>query len=57
MINKREYKTPNAEITVFECADVITTSLRTTPEGVEVGGKTYIQLKSAQWNDGLKQQP
>ena len=55
MINKREYKTPNAEITVFECADVITTSLKIKPDSAAPEGKSYIHLHSAQWNDGFKQ--
>ena len=54
MINKREYKTPLAEITKFECADVITVSKLSEKPKTEVGDKTYVSVGHYSWADGFK---
>ncbi len=55
MINKREYKTPLAEITEFECADVITASndLIKAPKSGVTDGKTYVRVGASSWVDGF----
>lgn len=51
---KREYKTPAALVTEFECADIITESgpLSETPQG-HSGVKTYVKAGSITWKEGI----
>ena len=56
MRSLREYKSPKAEVTVFECEDVITRS--SLADGISSGGdleygtKKYIKVKNgASWSD------
>lgn len=55
MINKREYKTPLAEITKFECADVITASQQLSDKPTSsVSGKQYIKVGNpVSWNESF----
>ena len=52
----KEYKAPRAQVTEFECADVITASMQArdlydTPNGAGVSGK-YVKAGSVMsWND------
>ena len=54
--SNRKYITPTAQITIYECADVITRSkLNETPGGNPTsGGKSYVSAGSVSWGDGLK---
>ncbi len=52
MRNIKEYKTPVAEITEFECADIITESaapLDKAPKGVS--DRTYVNAGGKSWSD------
>ncbi len=57
MRTKKNYLQPKAEITVFECAEIITTSLTPTsrlldkPDGAI---KSYVQVGQQSWTDALK---
>ena len=53
--NKNGYKAPKAEITVFECSDVITVSrtLYKMPENQD--SKSYVSAGSTTWRSGLGQ--
>lgn len=49
--NKKQYLTPMAEITEFECEDVITASmLKTSIESIGSPVQTYKYTSSADWN-------
>lgn len=52
----KKYKTPTANITKFECADIITTSeqLRKAPRDY-TDPKTYVKAGSSTWSDGFLQ--
>ncbi len=54
-LNKKNYRSPHAEITFFECADVITASrpLKEKPES-STGG-SYVSVGSITWKDGFGQ--
>ena len=52
MRNIKAYKTPVAEITEFECADIITESaapLDKAPKGVS--DRTYVNAGGKSWSD------
>ncbi len=54
--NEKEYAAPKAEITSFECADVITVSadLKKSPTSA-TEGKTYVRVGQIEWQAGFKQ--
>ena len=54
MINKKEYKTPLAEITEFECADVITVSKLSEKPSTEVGDRNYVSVGQSSWAKGFE---
>ncbi len=52
MRNIKEYKAPVAEITVFECADVITDSNTPTSLSKQLNESgTYVPAGSKKWSD------
>ena len=53
MRDKKEYKAPLAQVTEFECADVITTSgvLDTSINGRNPGGTEYVNIGGRSWSD------
>lgn len=53
MRNIKEYKAPTAQITEFECADVITVSLMTKPENAGPSAKDYVYAGHIDWNDNF----
>lgn len=59
MTNKdKMYKSPRAEITEFECEDIITSSgrqLLKRPEN-SVGSSDYILVQSKSWSELFKEQ-
>ncbi len=53
--SNRKYITPTAQITIYECADVITRSeLYKTPDG-KTSGKSYVSAGSTSWQSGFEQ--
>ncbi len=55
MRNIKEYKAPSAQITEFECADVITVSeLRKRPT-TSSATKDYVYAGSKNWQSGFGQ--
>ncbi len=54
MRSLREYKSPKAEVTVFECEDIITKSLANSvgESGLEHSAKSYVKVgNGASWSD------
>lgn len=55
MRDLKEYKAPKAEITKFECADIITASeLGTSISGDKrptTGGTDYVKIGGKKWNE------
>lgn len=51
MINKKEYKRPAAEITSFECVDVITRSMPASLDKTVGSSSDYVKLESKSWSD------
>lgn len=53
--SKKKYAKPLVQVTIYECADVITRSeLFKTPGGKELSpGKSYVSAGSKSWKDGL----
>ncbi len=60
ILNKKNYKEPCAQITSFECADIITASeLGTSISGDKkpiTGGTGYVFVGGKSWNDIKKSQ-
>ena len=57
MRDKKEYKAPLAQVTEFECADVITDSLATSVSGGKPdynGAKSYVNIGGRNWSDIYK---
>ena len=46
---------PKAEITVFECEDVITRSLIKAPENTAGQPKSYVRVGGIDWKDNFGQ--
>lgn len=55
MINKKEYKAPLAEITEFECADIITISELSKSPTLESSGREYVSVGQSSWSTGFDQ--
>ena len=53
MRNIKEYKAPTAQITEFECADVITVSRLMTKPKTDTGAKDYVYAGHIDWNDNF----
>ena len=49
------YMAPKAEITVFECEDVITRSLIKAPENTAGQPKSYVRVGGIDWKDNFGQ--
>ncbi len=54
MRDKKEYKAPLAQVTEFECADVITDSLATSVSEGKLEhdkAKSYVNIGAKKWSD------
>ena len=54
--NKKIYSAPSAEITVFECADIITVSGDQLDSRIksDTRGGSYIKIGGYSWSNSLK---
>lgn len=55
MRDLKEYKAPLAQVTEFECADIITESAQPLKKSItDDAGKTYVHTSNAKWGEIYK---